>query len=139
LHPDGRKKDTLRNVEETRCFTLSCASYQLVKQMSKSAALVGPDDDEFVYAGLTPAQAQHIDAPYVAEALLVFECTLHDIIYFGDKPRSGNLILGQIRHVHIADGLYQDGRIDFAALDPVGRLAGSWYATIRDRFELERG
>ncbi len=139
LHPDGRKKDTLRNVEDTRCFTLSCASHELVKQMSKSAALLGPDEDEFVYSGLTAAQAQHIDAPYVAEALLVFECTVHDIIHFGTGPGAGNLVLGQIRHVHIADGLYQNGRIDFATLDPVGRLAGNWYSTIRDRFELERG
>jgi flavin reductase (DIM6/NTAB) family NADH-FMN oxidoreductase RutF len=139
LHPDGRKKDTLRNVEETRCFTLSCASHKLVKQMSKSAALLGPEQDEFVYSGLTAAQAAHIDAPYVAEALLVFECSLHDIIRFGTEPGAGNLILGQIRHIHIADGLYKDGRIDFAALDPVGRLAGNWYSTIRDRFELERG
>jgi flavin reductase (DIM6/NTAB) family NADH-FMN oxidoreductase RutF len=139
LHPDGRKKDTLRNVEDMRCFTLSCASHALVKQMSKSAALLGPDDDEFVYSGLTAAQAQHVDAPYVAEALLVFECTVHDIIHFGTGPGAGNLVLGQIRHIHIADGLYDKGRIDFAALDPVGRLAGSWYSTIRDRFELERG
>ena len=136
---DGRKKDTLQNIEDTRCFTLNCASYKLVKQMSKCAALLEPEEDEFVYSGLTPAQAQHIDAPYVAEALLVFECTLHDIIRLGTGPGSGNLILGQVRYVHIEDSLYKDGRIDFATLDPVGRLAGSWYATIRDRFEQERG
>jgi flavin reductase (DIM6/NTAB) family NADH-FMN oxidoreductase RutF len=136
---DGRKKDTLQNVEDMRCFTLSCASHHLAKQMSKSAALLEPEQDEFVYAGLTPAEAKHIAAPYVAEALLVFECELRDIIRFGSGPGSGNLILGEIKYVHIADGLYQNGRIDFATLDPVGRLAGNWYATIRDRFELERG
>ena len=86
---DGRKKDTLQNIEDTRCFTLNCASYKLVKQMSKCAALLEPEEDEFVYSGLTPAQAQHIDAPYVAEALLVFECTLHDIIRLGTGPGSG--------------------------------------------------
>ncbi len=136
---DGRKKDTLQNIEDTRCFTLNCASYKLVKQMSKCAALLEPEEDEFVHSGLTPAQAQHIDAPYVAEALLVFECTLHDIIRLGTGPGSGNLILGQVRYVHIEDSLYKDGRIDFVTLDPVGRLVGNWYATIRDRFEQERG
>lgn len=137
--PDGRKKDTLRNIEENPGFTLSCASHALVQQMSRSAAMLEPGEDEFDYAGVTPAQAVHVNAPYVQEALLVFECTLHDIIRFGDQPGSGNLILGQIRHVHIRDELYQDGRIDFGALDPVGRLAGNWYSTIRDRFELQRG
>lgn len=137
--PDGRKKDTLQNVQDSGCFTLSCASYHLVKQMSRSSALLEPDEDEFVYAGLTPAEAKHIAAPYVAEALVAFECELRQIISFGNEPGSGNLILGEIKHVHIADHIYQDGRVDFGTLDPVGRLAGNWYATIRDRFELQRG
>lgn len=137
--PDGRRKDTLQNVQENPCFTLNCASYTLVKEMSKSAATLEPEEDEFAYAGVTPAEASHINAPFVAEALLVFECTLHDIISFGDKPGSGNLILGQIRHVHIRDDLYQHGRVDFETIDPVGRLAGNWYSTIHDKFELQRG
>ena len=136
---DGRKKDTLQNVEDTRCFTLSCASYKFMKEMSRSAALLEPEEDEFVYAGLEPAEATHIAAPYVAQALLVYECTLHDIVRLGSGPGSGNLILGQVRHVHIQDGLYKNGRIDFETLDPVGRLAGDWYSTIRDRFEMKRG
>jgi flavin reductase (DIM6/NTAB) family NADH-FMN oxidoreductase RutF len=136
---DGRKKDTLQNVEDTRCFTLSCVSHKFMKEMSRSAALLEPEEDEFVYAGLEPAEAAHIAAPYVAEALLVYECTLHDIVRLGSGPGSGNLILGQVRHVHIRDDLYKNGRIDFETLDPVGRLAGDWYSTIRDRFEMKRG
>lgn len=137
--PDGRKKDTLQNIQENPCFTLNCASYSLVEQMSKSAAMLEPDEDEFDYAGLTPAEARHINAPLVAEAMLSFECTLRDIISFGDQPGAGNLILGEIRFIHIEDRLYKDGRIDFETLDPVGRLAGNWYSTIHDKFELKRG
>lgn len=137
--PDGRKKDTLQNVLDSRCFTLNAASHALVKQMSKSAATLEPDEDEFAYAGLTPANASYIDAPYVKEALLVFECNLREVISFGNEPGSGNLVLGEIMYIHINDEIYQHGRIDFAKLDPVGRLAGNWYSTIRDRFELERG
>lgn len=136
---DGRRKDTLQNILDTRVFTLNAASHALVKQMSKSAATLEPDEDEFVYAGLTAAQAPNVDAPYVKEALLVFECTLHEVISFGNEPGSGNLILGEIRHILIDDGIYQNGRIDIDKLDPVGRLAGNWYSTVRDRFELERG
>ncbi|HTQ99496.1 MAG TPA: hypothetical protein VMH83_05880, partial [Candidatus Acidoferrum sp.] len=73
------------------------------------------------------------------EALLVYECELHEVITFGNRPGSGNLILGEIKHIIIDDGIYQNGRIDFEKLDPVGRLAGNWYSTIRDKFELQRG
>jgi flavin reductase (DIM6/NTAB) family NADH-FMN oxidoreductase RutF len=51
---------------------------------------------------------------------------------------AGNLVLGRVVHIHVADKVYQDGRIDIAALDPVGRLAGNLYSTIRDQFELPR-
>lgn len=136
---DGRKKDTLQNILDTRVFTLNAASHALVAQMSKSAATLEPDEDEFAYSGLEPAQAPHVDAPYVKQALLVFECTLHEVISFGNEPGSGNLILGEIRHILIDDSIYQNGRIDFEKLDPVGRLAGNWYSTIRDKFEVQRG
>ena len=136
---DGRKKDTLQNVLDSRCFTLSAVSHKLADKMSKSAALLEPEEDEFDYAGLEPAEARHINAPYVKDALLVFECDLHQVISFGDVEGSGNLILGHIRYINIDDSIYQDGYVDFGKLDPIGRLAGNWYATIRDKFELKRG
>lgn len=136
---DGRKKDTLQNVIDNKCFTLSAVSHRLVTEMSKSAALLEPEEDEFSYAGLEPAEAQTINAPYVKDALLVFECELNQVISFGDVEGSGNLILGQIKHININDDIYEDGYVNFEKLDPVGRLAGNWYATIRDKFELKRG
>ena len=107
--------------------------------MSKSSALLEPEEDEFAYAGLEPAEAKNINAPYVKEAQLVFECELNQVISFGDQEGSGNLILGEIKFITIDDAIYKDGYVDFETLDPVGRLAGNWYATIRDKFELKRG
>jgi len=136
---DGRKKDSLQNVLDTGCFTLSAVSHRLVQQMSKSAALLEPEEDEFAYAGLEPAQAEKVNAPYVKDAQLVFECTLNQVISFGDVEGAGNLVLGQIINIRIDDDIYDNGYVDFEKLDPVGRLAGNWYATIRDKFELTRG
>lgn len=137
---DGSKKDTLQNIIDTKCFTLNCVSHALVKEMSKTSALLAPEENEFDYAHLNAAEAKSINAPYVKESLLVFECELQKVINFGDGPGAGNLILGEITHIHVDDSLYQEnGRIDFEALDPVGRLAGNWYSTIHDKFELDRG
>jgi len=136
---DGRKKDTLQNVIDTKCFTLNCVSHHLVKQMSKTAALLEPEEDEFEYAELEAVDAINVNAPFVKEALLVFECELQQIVSFGDQEGSGNLILGEIKYINIDDSIYNDGYVDFGKLDPVGRLAGNWYSTIRDRFEIKRG
>ena len=136
---DGLNKDTLQNVIDGKCFTLSCVSYQLVKQMSKTSAPLDPSENEFEYADLEMAEAKNINAPYVKAALLVFECELQQIIKFGDQAGSGNLILGEIKYVNIDDSIYKDGYVDFEKLDPVGRLAGNWYSTIKNKFELKRG
>lgn len=137
---NGHPKDSLQNVIETGCFTLSCVSRFLAQAMSRSAAPMEPEEDEFPYAQVTPAQAVSIDAPYVKEALIVFECVLHQVVNFGDLPGSGNLILGRITQIHVADEIYlEHGRIDVEKLDPIGRLAGNWYSTISDRFEMARG
>ena len=136
---DGRNKDSLQNVIDNECFTLSCVSHKLVPQMSKSAALLEPEEDEFEFAGLEVAEAKNINAPYVKEALLVFECVLNQIVSFGKHEGAGNLILGEIKFINIDDSIYNDGYVDFETLDPVGRLAGNWYSTIRDKFELQRG
>ena len=102
---DGRKKDTLQNVIDSECFTLSAVSHKLVKQMSKSAALLEPEDDEFTFSDLEPSDAKNINAPYVKDALLVFECELNQIISFGDQEGAGNLILGEIKHINIDDSI----------------------------------
>ena len=136
---DGRKKDTLQNVIDTGCFTLSSVSHALVAPMSKTAALLEPEENEFDIAALESAEASHINAPYAKDALLVFECELHQVVSFGDEEGSGNLILGRILFINIDDSIYNDGYVDFEKLDPVGRLAGNWYSTIRDKFELKRG
>ena len=137
---NGQRKDSLQNVIDTACFTLSCVSQSLAKPMSRSAALLGPEEDEFSYAGVTAAMGHAVEAPYVKEALLVFECRLLQVVSFGDLPGAGNLILGKVSHIHIDDSIYlENGRIDFETLDPVGRLAGNWYSSIHDRFEMERG
>lgn len=138
-HEDGSPKDTLRNIEEGGCFTLSCVSHRLVKQMSRSSALLAHGESEFDHAGLHAAQARSIDAPYVAESPVVFECRLLQVLRFGEGPGAGCLVLGEITHLHIDDAIYQDGRLDMDELDTVGRLAGNWYCTIRDRFEMQRG
>ncbi|MQM40099.1 hypothetical protein KBTX_04143 [wastewater metagenome] len=39
--------------------------------------------------------------------------------------------------MHIADALYQDGRIDTRALQPVCRIAGANYATLGEIRELK--
>lgn len=137
--PDGSKKDTLTNIMEMKCFTLNIVSESLGQQMSQTAAELPQSVDEFEYAQLTAASSKWIKAPCVAESLVVFECELNQIIHFGNHAGAGNLILGEVKGLFIDDSIYQGSRVDFKKLNPIGRLAGDYYSTIKDLFTMERG
>ena len=54
---------------------------------------------------------------------------LYDIIDLGNKPASGNLILGEIVMFHISeDILNQNNQVDPMLLDAISRMGGSWYS-----------
>ncbi|MEM7801954.1 MAG: flavin reductase, partial [Chloroflexota bacterium] len=95
------------------------------------------EDDEFEFAGVTPAPSIAIKAPRVKEALVNFECKLEETLSPGGSTNT--LVIGRVIHIHIDDSILLDNyRIDMDALDPVGRMSGPSYTTTRDRFEFKR-
>jgi flavin reductase (DIM6/NTAB) family NADH-FMN oxidoreductase RutF len=128
---DAPSKDTLSNVEETGEFVINIVSLSLSNSMYESSKSHPPEADEFEKAGLTPAPCEVVKASRVGEASINMECTLDRAIQLG----SDHLVIGRMVRFHVRDELYQNGRIDIAALDPLGRLAGN-YTNIETIFEL---
>jgi flavin reductase (DIM6/NTAB) family NADH-FMN oxidoreductase RutF len=60
------------------------------------------------------------------------------VIYTGDMPASGVVVLGEVLRFHVRQELIDDFRIDPAGLDAVGRMAGNTWVRTRDRIELIR-
>ncbi|SEK69101.1 flavin reductase family protein [Haloferax larsenii] len=127
-------KDTPRNAIEHGEFVVNVVTRDLVDQMNQTAATVSAGVDEFDHAGVEKAESTVVDAPRVADAHVAFECTLHDTVEMG----SSTLVFGEVVHVHVADGVLTDGKLDTTKLEAVGRLAGSQYVHTTDRFELTR-
>ncbi len=121
--PDGDlDKDTLSNVEETGEFVVNIVSLSLSNTMYESSKNHPPEADEFEKAGLTPAPCEVVKAPRVEEAGVSMECVLDRILPLG----TDHLVLGRMVRFHVRDELYENGRIDVASLDPLGRLAGDY-------------
>jgi flavin reductase (DIM6/NTAB) family NADH-FMN oxidoreductase RutF len=60
------------------------------------------------------------------------ECLLDRVLPLG----TDHLVIGRVVRFHVRDGLYgENGRIDVAGLDPLGRLAGN-YTKVETIFEL---
>ena len=62
------------------------------------------------------------------------ECLLDRVLPLG----SDHLVIGRVVRFHVRDELYgENGRIDVAGLDPLGRLAGD-YTKVETIFELPK-
>jgi flavin reductase (DIM6/NTAB) family NADH-FMN oxidoreductase RutF len=127
-------KDTLSNVEETGEFVVNIVSLSLSNTMFESSKNHPPEADEFEKAGLIPAPCEVVGAPRVEEAGVNMECLLDRVLPLG----TDHLVIGRMVRFHVRDELYgENGRIDVAGLDPLGRLAGD-YTKVETIFELPK-
>lgn len=135
---DGSKKDTLRNVQETREFVVNIVSEDFARQMNLCSAEFPPEVDEFEQSGLTPAPSEVVRPPRVAESKVQYECRLVQVVEVSSKPLGGSLVLGEAVRIHIADEVLDGFRIDPDKLRAIGRMGGPTYVRTTDRFDLER-
>jgi len=134
---NGEIKDTLKNVIDTGVFALNIVSESFAQEMVSTAMEFPPEISEFDETGLTPVPCEKIDAMRLKESKITFECKLNQIIEIGDgSPGSGAIVLGTIVLFHVADEIYDNGRIDLEKLQPIGRMAGNIYIRTTDQFEI---
>jgi flavin reductase (DIM6/NTAB) family NADH-FMN oxidoreductase RutF len=124
---DGSKKDTLINIENTKQFVVNIVSESITMQMNECAVEFAPEVDELEAAGLTKEPSRLVKVPRIKESLVHLECELYQVLDFGDKPGAGSLVIGKVLNIHVEDKLFQNGRIDTAKLQPIGRMAGNTY------------
>ena len=90
----GAAKDSLRNILDQRAFCVNVVTEAQLEAMNRTAANLPPEADEFAYAGLSVAEAETVDAPYVANCPAVLECELHKHVDLGE---AGGLVLGEVK------------------------------------------
>ncbi|MEK7233168.1 MAG: flavin reductase family protein [Elusimicrobiota bacterium] len=135
---DGKKKDTLINIELTKQFTVNIVNEANVGKMNRTSAPFPYGVNEFEKAGATPVPSAKIRPFRVKESPVSYECELLQIVRIGEGALAGNLIIGKVVMLHCEDALYNAGKIRHQDLNAVGRMEGSWYARTNDAFELPR-
>jgi flavin reductase (DIM6/NTAB) family NADH-FMN oxidoreductase RutF len=148
LRADGRPKDTLRNILDTREFAISHVSEPLAVAMNDTSADLAQGDSEWNFAGSPlPSEPSILVAPpRVAEARAALECKLVHAIPIGRGPTgkaASMLVIGEVLLFTVAEGFVQRDEtghlraIDPARLAAVGRLGGIAY-TGTIAFEMPR-
>jgi flavin reductase (DIM6/NTAB) family NADH-FMN oxidoreductase RutF len=134
----GASKDTLQNIQDTREFVIATVTAEIAPQMNQCAADLPSDQSEFDFSGLTPIPATKVKPSLVKESPVNMECRLRDIITTGTGPGGGNIVLGDILAVHVADQVLDaDGLVDPHKITTVGRLGGAWYANADNPYEMK--
>lgn len=144
--PDGSMKDTLRNALEpehggTGEFVVNIATESFAPRMAAAAEPLPFGESEFDFAGLTALPSARVRPPRLGESPVSFECrTLRVIQLNPGVPAGGNIVIGQVVHIHADDGLLNERfHTDPAKLAAIGRMGGLGYCRTRDRFEMPMG
>jgi flavin reductase (DIM6/NTAB) family NADH-FMN oxidoreductase RutF len=135
---DGKKKDTLVNVEATRQFVVNIVGEHVAGKMNQTSAAYPYGVSEFEKAGVAALPSVKVRPPRVKESLVSMECELIQVVTLAEGPLGGNLVIGKVLHFHCDDSVWNGGKIRHQDLKNIGRMEGSWYARTQDAFELPR-
>ena len=136
---DGKEKDTLINIRDTKEFSINIVSEDIGEKMVKCSTDYKKEVDEFSKSGLSPIPSKKIKPPIVSDSKISIECILNQIVQIGKNDAgSGFIVIGTIVLFHIDDEVYDDGRIILNKLQPLGRVAGNGYVRSTNTFDIIR-
>lgn len=74
---------TYGSIMERKAYTVSVPSIKYVDETDYFGMASGKNTDKFAVSGLTPARSEVVDAPYVQEFPLIFECKVIHTLEIG--------------------------------------------------------
>ncbi|GAA5120539.1 flavin reductase family protein [Alloalcanivorax gelatiniphagus] len=131
----GREKDTARNIRALDQFVVNIADWTMVEDVHASAVEYDAHESEVESLGLTVLPSETVTPPRLEKAPISLECLLHSVTGYGNT--GAEFFVGRVTRIHVSDRLYENGRIDTRALQPVCRIAGANYATLGEIRQLK--
>ena len=131
---DESRKDTAVNIRRTGEFVVHMTDEPMAHKMHRCGDILPSEVSELAHAGLTSAPSNRVAPVRIVEAPVALECTLYETL----ETTSREIFLGQVRWMHVRDGLVDRGswRVNLDAYLPIARMGGWSYANTRERFEM---
>ena len=128
------RKDSLNNVEATGEFVVNFAPEQLFEQVNATATDFPEEVSEFDAVGLLREPARKVAVPRVAASPVALECTLHSTVPLGDCV----LVLGQVVHAAVDEGVLDDDGPNIERLRPLSRLGRNQWGLTSEIRQINR-
>ena len=134
----GVDKDTLQNLIETGECVINIVNAPLLEKMNMTSAGLAIDDSEFNFANVQSCSSYNVMPLSVKHSPIRYECSLRDIITISDLPAGGQVILLDVKCIYVHDTLYENGTINQALVNSVGKMGGDYFSLTTERVELTR-
>jgi len=136
----GHHKDSLRNVEETKAFSVNIVGRAQLDAMNISSGDYPYGTNEFLAAGLEMLAGETISVPRVGGAPATLECELFNTYTLPANAHGGHyvMVLGTVTGIFVDEAVVVDGEIRYKLFAPVARMGYRDYANINDFFQLDR-
>jgi flavin reductase (DIM6/NTAB) family NADH-FMN oxidoreductase RutF len=128
------RKDSLRNVEATREFTVSLAPESLFERVNATGTDFPAGVSEAEECGVRLEPSEKVGVPRVALSPVAVECELHSTVRLGDST----VVFGRVVHISAWESAVRDGRPRIEHLRPLARLGGNEWSTIGEVLEISR-
>jgi flavin reductase (DIM6/NTAB) family NADH-FMN oxidoreductase RutF len=125
---DGAIKDTARNILRSREFVVNVATEDTMEAMHASGFEYPPEESEVAALGLELLPSRHIKVPRLAATPVQMECRLDQAVTLGRGINT--LYIGEVVAFHLSRKVFDGNRVDSAAMRPIARLGGPFYAAL---------
>lgn len=125
---EGRRKDTLRNIEETGEYVVNLVTREMAEGMNQTSRGYAPTVSEWPDSSFTSLASLKVAPARVAESLIHFECRLFQVVDHGTGVGAAVYVIGEIVAFHIAETCMIDGKI--TNFSPISRMGGSNYLDV---------
>jgi flavin reductase (DIM6/NTAB) family NADH-FMN oxidoreductase RutF len=137
---NGKKKDTLINIEKTKEFVVNSAHRWLVDAIDISAQPFEYGVDEAEKAGLSLIDSVCIQPKRIQQSAWQFECQAVNMIEVGNPLELGSVtcIFGQIVYFHIYPEFFHLEKVQTEKLDLIARADGKDYIGFGERISAKK-
>lgn len=108
---------------------------EIAKPMVACAAQLDAEENELIFAGLTPCASHKVSVAGIAEAPVRLECTLFEMRQITARR---HLCIAEVQAISAREGLF-DAHTLHVNLDnyrPIARLMGESYAELGEIFDI---
>ncbi len=127
--PDTVDRHTLRNILDTKSWTLNHVHEDILKQAHQCSARYPAETSEFTAVGLNEEFHPDIIAPFIKESRVRYALSLEDIVDI--KANNTKLVIGRVQLIELPDASFQsDGGIDLIESGTLASTALDTYFSI---------